>query len=150
MRFRAAVLIFVFALLMCSGLASAKVGVGVILGEPTGFSFKRWFNDETAFDLASGWSLAHGDFYLHGDYLWHRVVFDETVGGSAPLYFGVGARILLRDDEDSEIGVRIPVGLDFPLGDGRFDVFVEIAPMLNVVPDTEFDLSGGVGARFYF
>ena len=34
--------------------------------------------------------------------------------------------------------------------DGRFDVFVEIAPIFNFVPDTDFDFSGGVGARFYF
>lgn len=130
--------------------AVAEVGVGIIAGEPSGFSFKWWMDDGTAVDAVTGWSLADGDFYAHCDYLWHRVIEDEDIGGSVPLYYGVGARILLRDEDDSKFGVRIPIGLDYLFDNGRFDVFVEIAPIFNFVPDTEFDLSGGVGARFYF
>jgi hypothetical protein len=46
--------------------------------------------------------------------------------------------------------VRIPLGVNYTFEDGRFDVFVEIAPIFNVIPETSFGLSGGVGARFYF
>lgn len=130
--------------------AGARAGVGVVAGEPTGLSFKWWQDRGTALDMATGWSLSANDLYVHADYLWHRLIEDEEIGGSVPLYYGIGARVLLRDDEDSKAGVRIPVGLDFTFDDGRFDVFVEIAPIFNLVPDTEFDLSGGVGARFWF
>ncbi len=128
----------------------ARVGVGVVAGEPTGLSFKWWQDGGTAIDMATGWSLSENDLYVHADYLWHRLIEDKEIGGSVPLYYGIGARVLLRDDEDSKAGVRIPVGLDLTFDDGRFDVFVEIAPIFNLVPDTEFDLSGGVGARFWF
>ena len=128
----------------------ADIGVGIIAGEPSGLAFKWWAEDGTAVDAVTGWSLGDGDFYVHGDYLWHRVIEDLEIGGSVPLYYGIGARLLLREDKDSKIGVRIPIGLDFLLDDGRFDIFVEIAPIFNVIPETDFSLSGGVGARFYF
>lgn len=130
--------------------AAAGIGVGVFAGEPSGFSFKWWGDGSTAVDAVTGWSLGDADFYAHCDYLWHRMIEDKEIGGSVPLYYGIGARLLLRDGDDSKIGVRIPVGLDFLFDNGRFDVFVEVAPIFNFVPETEFDLSGGVGARFYF
>lgn len=130
--------------------ARADIGVGIIAGEPSGFSFKWWAEDGTAVDAVTGWSLGDGDFYVHADYLWHRTIEDVEIGGSAPVYYGIGARLLLRDDGDSKVGVRIPIGLDYVLDNGRFDIFIEIAPIFNVIPKTKFDLSGGVGARFYF
>ncbi len=130
--------------------AVAGVGVGVFAGEPSGFSFKWWGEGSTAVDAMTGWSLDDADFYVHCDYLWHRMIEDKEIGGSVPLYYGIGARLLLRDGDDSKIGLRIPIGLDFLFDNGRFDVFVELAPIFNFAPETEFDLSGGVGARFYF
>ena len=130
--------------------ARADIGIGIMAGEPTGFSFKWWNEEGTAIDAATGWSLGDNHFYAHCDYLWHRTIEDEKIGGSAPLYYGIGARMILRDDKDSKFGVRIPIGLDWLFDNGRFDVFVEIAPVFNVIPKTDFDLSGGVGARFYF
>ena len=130
--------------------AYARTGVGIVAGEPSGFSFKRWLDEDTAIDAVIGWSLGDGDLYLHSDYLWHRTVEDAKIGGDAPIFYGVGARLLLQDEGDSKVGIRIPVGMDFQFDNGRFDVFVEIAPIFNFVPETEFDLSGGVGARYYF
>jgi len=130
--------------------ARADIGVGIIAGQPSGFSLKWWAEDGTAVDAVTGWSLGDGDFYVHADYLWHRMIEDVEIGGSAPVYYGIGARLLLRDDGDSRVGVRIPIGLDYVLDNGRFDVFIEIAPIFDVIPKTKFYLSGGVGARFYF
>ncbi len=129
--------------------AQARFGVGLMVGEPTGFTFKWWQDESTAVNAATGWSLGDGHFYAHGDYVWHRVIEDEKLGGSAPVYYGIGVRLLLGDGKDN-VGVRIPLGLNYTFENGRFDVFVEIAPIFNVIPETAFDLSGGVGARFYF
>jgi hypothetical protein len=130
--------------------APARIGVGIVAGEPSGFSLKWWLDESTAVDAVTGWSLDEGNFYAHCDYLWHRVIEDTELGGSVPLYYGIGARLLLRDPEDSKAGVRIPIGLDYLFDNGRFDIFIEIAPIFNFVPETEFDLSGGIGARYYF
>jgi hypothetical protein len=87
---------------------------------------------------------------VHGDYLWHRYDIEIDVPGALPFYFGVGARVLPHEGDGSRVGVRVPLGLDYITRDRRFDVFLEVAPMVDLVPETEFDLSGGVGARSYF
>ncbi len=47
-------------------------------------------------------------------------------------------------------GVRIPVGLKYYLAKQSIDLFVEIVPVLDIVPDTDFDVDAAIGARFYF
>jgi hypothetical protein len=144
-----------FVLTVAVGCAQGNVGLGVILGEPTGLSLKIWPEHSAAFDLAAGWSL-DGDewFYLHGDFLIHNYrlekEIEEEIEGDLPFYYGIGARALLREDHDSRIGIRIPLGLDYRFADRKFDVFVEIAPILDLLPETEFSLSGGIGVRYFF
>ena len=130
--------------------ALANLGVGVIAGEPTGFSLKWWNEGGTAVDAATGWSLRDEHFYAHCDYLWHRTIKAESIGRGFPLYYGVGARVVLHEHSDATVGVRLPVGLDYMFDNGRVDMFVEIAPVFNVAPEADVDLSGGVGVRFYF
>ena len=131
--------------------AGADVAVGVVAGEPTGLSFKTWHEERTAVDAASGWSFGKGGrLYVHSDYLWHRMIEDRQIGGTVPFYFGIGGRLLVRDGEDTRIGVRVPVGLDYFFDEGRFNVFVELAPIVDLVPETELAFSGGVGLRFRF
>lgn len=150
------VTIAVVALLLITapedGVGASRVGVGVMAGEPTGLTLKVWGSSQQAFDGAAGWSLGEGGWvYLHGDYLWHRYELDpEDFKGSVPYYFGVGCRVLLHEGDDFRLGVRFPIGLDYLFESGRFDVFIEVAPVLDLVPETDFDLSGGLGARFYF
>jgi hypothetical protein len=144
-------LLLVFAVL-CVGAAASSVGLGVMAGEPTGLTVKVWNGSRHALDGAAGWSIGEGGrLYLHGDYLWHRYELDpDEFEGTVPYYFGVGCRVLLHEDDESRFGVRFPIGLDYLFDNGRFDVFIEVAPVLDLVPETDFDLSGGVGARYYF
>ena len=58
--------------------AHARIGVGIVAGEPSGFSIKKWLDEETAIDGAIGWSLGDGDIYVHADNLWHRTIEDTT------------------------------------------------------------------------
>jgi hypothetical protein len=150
MRWTLLVTALILLALSATALAG-NVGLGVMIGEPTGFSLKAWSGSRTAFDVAAGWSLGSRDWiYVHSDYLWHRYEFDVGTHGSLPYYFGVGGRVLLRDGHDSRVGVRVPLGLDFITRDGRFDFFVEVAPIIDLVPDTKLDVGGGIGARVYF
>ena len=53
--------------------AQEGLGLGIILGEPTGISFKSWLSTTTAFDMAAAWSFVDEDaLHLHGDYLVHN------------------------------------------------------------------------------
>lgn len=153
MRTRSIVLAVAALVVLAGGSPGAvRVGLGVIAGEPTGVTLKAWSSGRHAVDAAAGWSLGdEGWLYVHADYLWHNYDFDsEGFDGSIPWYCGVGGRALLKDGDDSAFGIRLPLGLDYVFRRQPLDVFIEIAPIVDLIPDTDVDLSGGVGIRFYF
>lgn len=120
--------------------------LGVILGEPTGISLKAWQSDNTAFDAGFAWSFGdNGSLHLHADYLFHNWMDVES--GSLALYYGLGARLQIADDP--RLGARIPFGLQYNIPDTRLATFFEVAPLLDLVPETTFDVNGGIGLRIY-
>jgi hypothetical protein len=70
--------------------------------------------------------------------------------GLLPVFFGIGGRIVIRENADDVFGLRIPGGLSYEFAEGLFDVFIEIVPILNLAPDTDFDLEGAIGLRIWF
>jgi hypothetical protein len=139
------------------------IGVGVIIGEPTGLSVKKWISDTTAIDGALAWSFADfNSFQIHADFLWHNFDIIKTVDlpGRFPVYYGVGGRIKMKGsndgkgkgnkDEDTRVGVRVPVGISYLAHDVPLDFFAEIVPLLDIVPETKLGIGIGIGARYYF
>jgi hypothetical protein len=125
-------------------------GLGIILGEPTGVSFKQWISGGNAVDAAAAWSFnSPGAFHFHMDYLYHRDVDTDADLRGVKFYFGIGGRLKAVED-DSRIGVRVPVGLDYMFTDAPLDLFFEIAPILDLVPATELRINGGFGVRYFF
>jgi len=129
--------------------ASQQKGMGLIIGEPTGFSGKIWLKEKFAVDAAAGWSVGkNGATYLHIDSLWHNRDFFQVSRGAMLLYYGVGGRFLVKNS--SVFGVRIPIGLSYEFDRAPIDVFVEAAPIMNLVPSTTLDLSLAFGIRYFF
>lgn len=159
-----------FAILLVAGLTLAGVvfaqkdvrvedkalGIGVMVGEPTGISLKRWISEDRAVDAGIAWSFSGNDsLHVHADYLFHRFDLTQTteLRGRFPLYFGVGGRIKVKGDKhdhDTKAGVRIPFGMSYLFDDAPIELFGEIVPVLDLVPDTDLDLNAAIGARFYF
>ena len=125
-------------------------GVGLMIGEPTGISLKYWYSDKNALGGGIAWSLGRYDaVHLHADYLWHSYsAFGDIEKGRLPVYYGVGGRIVFAED-NSVLGVRVPVGLDYRFENDPLDLFLEIAPTVNLAPDTDFDINGALGIRIY-
>lgn len=120
--------------------------IGVILGEPTGISFKTWQSDQTAIDAAVAWSFGdNGSVHLHADYLRHNWL--DVDRGSLAFYYGLGGRVKFADD--SRVGARIPVGLQYLFPDTRLSMFFEVAPTLDLIPETSFGVNGGIGVRIF-
>ena len=145
------ILIAVAALMVFAGSAAAQgnFGLGIILGEPTGVSGKLWLTDRTAVDMAAAWSFSDEEaFHLHADYLLHNFDLISVSQGRLPIHFGVGARVKFEDE--SKLGVRVPVGLTYIFDGAPLDIFFEIVPILDLIPDTEFDANAAIGIRFYF
>jgi len=143
-------LILLFTLLQISTIAQERgFGLGIILGEPTGVSGKLWTSNENAFDFGAAWSFqGDGNLLLQADYVWHMFRLIHVQEGKLPFYVGVGGEVILSDDP--VIGVRVPVGLDYMFAKAPVDIFVEIVPILRLAPSTDFDLAGGLGARYWF
>ena len=128
---------------------SSGFGAGIMLGEPTGISLKNWISKTNAWDAGIAWGFGkHGAFHLHGDYLWHKYDLIDVDKGILPLYYGVGVRVLFADD--SHLGIRGVIGLDYLFDGLPLDVFLELVPIFDIVPGTGFSFNGALGIRYFF
>ena len=131
--------------------AQQGMGVGVFVGEPSGVSTKTWLTHTTAFDAAAAWSMEDGGyFHLHGDYLIHNFNVFHPGKGALPLYYGVGGRILNRTNNTLNVGIRLPVGLEYLFQRAPFDIFLEVAPVLDLTPESTVDVNASIGTRYFF
>ena len=126
-----------------------EFGLGIIIGEPTGVSFKYWTGSNSAFDGAIAWSFINGGaLHIHADYILHSFNLIRVESGKLPFYYGIGGRIKFLDD--AGIGVRVPVGLAYIFDDTPIDIFLEIVPILDLTPKTDFKINAAIGGRYYF
>ena len=130
---------------------SRPTGLGMMIGEPTGISFKHWVSRRNAFDAGFAWSFAgRGDeLHLHADYLWHTPLrSSDPAVRRTDFYIGIGGRA--RFENDARIGARVPLGLVHFIKDTPLDLFIEIAPIMDLAPETELSANGGLGLRNFF
>ncbi len=140
-----------------------SLGVGIIIGEPTGISAKLYLEDDTAIQAALGATFVSGGFQVHADYVLHPWILEQREAFTLPAYVGAGVRAMQhgagRDgDSDFRIGPRVVAGLLFDVKEIPLDVFVEVAGIAEYRfgsddPDINgfgLALNGGLGARYYF
>ena len=137
-------------------LASAAVaqprpgsfGFGVAVGEPIGLTAKYWTADRRAFDFLIGFD---DDPRFYAGHLWHSwTVFPPPDRGRFGAYAGLGPWLHLRDRRKDEAGLRTSGGVTYLVDEIPMEVYAELAPVFILSPDTEADLEGVVGVRFYF
>jgi len=144
--------LILFGMLSVSGVLAwerGDLGVGVVVGNPTGISAKYWQGKYQALDFALAWG--YGDYlHIHSTYLYH--FYDVIPEPEWALYTGLGGRLKLKsrrgEGDWSRFAVRMAGGLEFSYP--PFEAFLEIAPVFDVAPRTEIDIEGGIGARFFF
>jgi len=137
------VIIFIISL---SSLYAGDVGLGIILGEPTGLSLKVWQSESVAYDAAAAWSMGdEGALHIHADILHHNY---SMISNNFPIHYGIGARARLEDDP--KIGIRIPVGMGYRFQQMPIGTFIELVPVLDLMPETSFGFNGAIGFRYYF
>lgn len=143
-----------FAILLMTSaqvLAAAnQLGLGVMLGNPTGLNGKYWLDNKHAVD--GGAAFAFGkrtNLSLHSDYLFHsEEAFYYNDVHPLDFYFGLGGRMEFGDAIN--LGIRLPVGLVHRMKNDSADIFTEIAPILDFIGRSGLDLHLAVGARYYF
>lgn len=126
-----------------------RFGLGVVLGEPTGISGKYWTGPTTALDGGVAWAFGEKSaLHVHVDHLFHHFNLIKVEKGRLPVYYGLGARVKLEDK--SRVGVRVPVGLEYLVDGAPLDIFVEVAPIVELIPATGVSVNGGAGIRYFF
>ena len=159
------VLMITFCILVSFDVIIAQhrpFGMGVMFGEPTGFSAKLWTSNSSAFDFGLGWSIG-GDrigsydgqynggsrMHFHVDYLLHQF---DAIGttGEYPVYYGIGARFNSGGGYYNSLAIRFVAGLAWMPHDTPIDLFVEFVPSLQLTSKPGFAIDSAIGARYYF
>ncbi len=144
------ILLFFFLLSPILLSQDKDLGVGIILGEPSGLSVKYWTSESNALDFAVGYSfmgLGTG-LAIHVDYLYHvnNLIESEYI---FPVYYGFGVGLGFPDNENTVFGARGVFGILWYPENLPIDLFVEIAPSFRLLPSTALDFGFGFGGRYY-
>jgi hypothetical protein len=84
---------------------------------------------------------------IHSDLLWHNYILDMDQG-KLPVYYGIGAKLLLASELG--VGIRVPVGLVYLFESAPVDMFAELVPGLDLLPGTGFGMDAAIGVRYFF
>lgn len=133
--------------------SNRPLGLGVVLGEPSGLSAKYRINSSDGVDL--GLAYGFNNFVdVFADYLYHFPgalgAPDAFVAAVTP-YIGIGLRVFSNNGRDTSagVGLRLPVGLEWKPNRPPLGIFVELVPGVGLAPSTFGFLEGGVGIRYY-
>lgn len=146
------------------GTDKGTLGVGIILGEPTGITAKLYLKDDQAVQAAVGSAFIGGGLQLHADYVWHPFILQSRDSFVLPVYFGPGVRLIDytggRSDASGNstgafaLGVRGVAGLLFDFKTVPLDAFIEVAGVLEYEfrsgAGAALRLNAGAGVRYYF
>ena len=143
----------ILVMIIFSTISAAQTkgfGLGILVGEPTAVSAKYWTSGSTAFDFGIGYSFEKNSYLnIHADYLFHvKNIFETTENIS--FYYGPGARLRFVENATTRLGFRFDVGLVWIPRNAPIDVYIELAPILDIIPETDFLFNSGVGVRFFF
>jgi len=147
-------LMFLLAVMFVSfaGAAHASkkgIGLGVVLGNPTGISIKNFMDKNSAVDFMVNWDFYSGGIGAHAQYLIHNYDLFRIKQGRLPFYFGVGGFAGFWNG-GMWAGAQVPVGLAYEFAGDPIDIFLEVRPGILLFPGMHPNVSGGLGIRYWF
>ncbi len=133
--------------------AKKNLGVGIILGSPTGLSANYYTSSSTSIDVALSFSLGQ-KMILHINKLWLYNRGLNLDGFVADWFWGVGGRLKNINDNsnnpETQMGPRVVIGLNKFITKIPIQLFGELALTMNIIPETTASFDFGIGARYYF
>ena len=149
------------ALFLSAGLASqahaqrtdGAVGLGGQVGDPSGITLKVYNANRPSYDVLAAWSGIDDFFFLNGHALFENAIPAENVEQPLEWFIGPGAFIGAfeqgRDDDGLALGISGTAGIQILL-DSRFEIYLQATPRFFLVPETDANIGGGLGFRYYF
>jgi hypothetical protein len=140
---------------------SKNFGFGLVLGDPTGITFKYWTQRNNALVIDVGASY-FGSPRIGVDYLWH---FDAFQSNIAKLYAGFGGVIGIgqgkgfyytehhgfyyRTDNGLGLGARGVFGVNVIPRNSPIELFLEVGLLVGLSPSFGSAGDVGLGIRYY-
>lgn len=153
------------------GPGNKTFGLGLQLGVPLGITGKAFFTHTVALQFGVGGVFPYAGLGAWLDVVFHFFHFgvqrDDLLkmslyigpglqlGFAGPYYYAVhrgagGLGTYSYAQGPLAIGLRVPFGFAIHWQKVTFDTFVEIAPVVYVVPGFYGGFEGAIGARYYF
>lgn len=139
------------------------VGVGATIGvtngasatarNPVGIAGKLWLSNRQAITGVTSFfigSRSRSYWTLQGDYLFHNFNAVSVGEGLMALYVGGGVQYTVLESNPNVWAFRSPTGVTYLLESAPVDIFVEVAPTLQVSDPESLRFDGAVGFRYYF
>jgi hypothetical protein len=123
-----------------------EFGLGFQLGEPSGLNGQFFWSQRSAIDVNVAWSWKDW-FFTAVDYQVYNRLADSPPQWK--WYYGLGGYLTLPRNEDGTLGVRVPLGIRYRIPRSVVDVWGEIDPAMQLIPDTTPELQGGIGLTFW-
>ena len=153
------ILTLIVVLISSSQLSEAKLGIGLILGEPRGVTIKSEMGSNDL--ILNVGNSGFGQLRIDGLYTFD---FPNAFNSNQfELYMAVGAAIGIGDgddifggegkgrfDRDGDFGIAAlgAIGVNFyPAKD--WEVFLQLGPIISLVPDIGAGFDGGLGFRYF-
>ena len=145
-----ALLAFAITPTLATAQAPEGFGIGIVVGEPSGITASLPIGATNSLNLTAGYGLSHheANLTLLGNYVWHERELVTVDAGKVSLYYGPGVRVLLA--EAAEVGLGVTLGIDYLVETAPLQIYLEICPGINIVPNTNMNATAGLGARYFF
>ena len=133
---------FALLLLLSAPAVQAQVGIGGLLGDPTGVTVKLGgAHGAVAVDVG-----LRSDLFVQAHYLLRE---RRVQGTQADIRFYYGPGAFFQDrSPDFEVGLSAVLGLNIYLAP-EFELFGQLGPRVRLSGNTGVDAAGAVGLRFY-
>lgn len=146
--------IFFVALAVSVNAQSQGFAVGAHFFSPTGVSAKYTLTESTAITGVVGFLLSDyfsNSFTLQANFIKNgeRDQF-SLESGLLRSYFGAGLNLIFEEGSDPGFGLRVPLGVEYGIADQPLEIYMDIAPTLDIKPNTSFYLSSSMGIRYFF
>lgn len=133
---------------------SGAAGLGGQVGDPSGVSLKFYNAGAPSYDFLAAWSSINDFFFLNAHAVFEEPIDAENVDQPLEWFIGPGAFLGTFENNgpfsgDVVVGISGTVGLQVVLAE-HFELYLQATPRFALVPETEGELGGGLGLRYYF
>ncbi|NIA18572.1 MAG: hypothetical protein GWO85_00580 [Simkaniaceae bacterium] len=125
----------------------------VVRPNMTGLLGQLMQNNYSAIDASISWGLGEkGYLCVHADKITYLNQGLHIKNEFFPLYYGFGGMVEFKKNAytNTNLFTRLPFGITFKLRKNPVRIFVEVVPMVSLVPNMQYNITTGVGLRYSF